>query len=299
MYNKNRKNNRKTPAGLAPYMRRRSAVRARAKRRRLLRLTIFSIVFLAVGLATVLLIGTLSASAPAEPSESPVVSASISPTPSESENVTAVVGTGQTELDKAREAAALVELINFAHRYTDTPDNLVELADVLGDLVELNSGAVYADAEVAAAAKEMFEAAKEKGITTFVINSAYRSPELQAELFNNRLSQDPDYGSDPYTNPVKVVPADCSEHCAGLALDILSVDHNYGSDTFADTTEGKWLAENAYKYGFILRYPEDKQTVTGVVYEPWHYRYVGVEVAGAIYESGLCLEEYLASLDLV
>lgn len=77
-----------------------------------------------------------------------------------------------------------------------------------------------------------------------------------------------------------------------------TIDHNYGSDTFADTTEGKWLAENAYKYGFILRYPEDKQSVTGVVYEPWHFRYVGVDVAKSVYDSGLCLEEYLGSLGL-
>jgi D-alanyl-D-alanine carboxypeptidase len=288
---------KKIPAGLRPNMRRRQAIKTRARQRRAFRITLSFIVLIILVTVAAALLGVFSGPAPAaEPTNSVVNSPS--PSPSESENVIPAFGETETEDEKAKEAAASVVLINFAHRYTETPKNLVKLSGVLGDLVELNTDVVYADADVANAAKKMFEAAKEDDISTFVINSAYRTPELQTELFNNRLAQDPDYGNDPYTSPVKVVPADCSEHCAGLALDILSVDHNYGSATFADTTEWKWLSENAYKYGFILRYPEDKQNITGVIYEPWHFRYVGVDVAKAVYDSGLCLEEYLTSLGL-
>ena len=73
----------------------------------------------------------------------------------------------------------------------------------------------------------------------------------------------------------------------GLAFDI-----NYADYRFKNTSEAKWLAANAYKYGFILRYPEGKESITGYMYEPWHYRYVGVESAKKIFDSGLTLEEY-------
>lgn len=79
-----------------------------------------------------------------------------------------------------------------------------------------------------------------------------------------------------------------SEHQAGLAADITSSDSSY-----ADTDEGRWLAENCYKYGLIIRYPENKTDITGYIYEPWHVRYVGKSTAKLIYDSGLCLEEFL------
>ena len=81
-----------------------------------------------------------------------------------------------------------------------------------------------------------------------------------------------------------------SEHQLGLAVDISM------EDTATQTTSDmwQWLMKNSYKYGFILRYPEDKTNITGISYEPWHYRYVGREAAEEIYRSGLCLEEYLS-----
>ena len=79
-----------------------------------------------------------------------------------------------------------------------------------------------------------------------------------------------------------------SEHQTGLAFDIINTDPSFDS-----TPEGKWLAANCYKYGFIIRYPKGKENITGFVYEPWHIRYLGVEIATSVYDSGLCLEEYL------
>ena len=87
-----------------------------------------------------------------------------------------------------------------------------------------------------------------------------------------------------------------SEHHTGLAADIVTPTHQTLDPEFADTDAGKWLQENAAEYGFILRYPEDKQDITEIIYESWHYRYVGVDHAMAIKENGLCLEEYLEIL---
>ena len=79
-----------------------------------------------------------------------------------------------------------------------------------------------------------------------------------------------------------------SEHQTGLAMDVGWIDDSYG-----DTPSGKWLAANCYKYGFIIRYPKNKESITGYKYEPWHIRYLGTDIAKDVYDSGLCLEEYL------
>ena len=86
----------------------------------------------------------------------------------------------------------------------------------------------------------------------------------------------------------KIAPAGCSESNSGLAVDIVSA-----SNDFENTKEFQWLQDNAYKYGFVLRYPKDKEDITGVDYQPWHWRYVGEYAAGKMHEQNLCLEEYL------
>ena len=89
-----------------------------------------------------------------------------------------------------------------------------------------------------------------------------------------------------------------SEHQAGLAVDIVDSSHQILDATQQDTPVQQWLMENSWKYGFILRYPNDKSSLTGIIYEPWHYRYVGIEAAAEIYEREICLEEYLERLEL-
>ena len=84
-----------------------------------------------------------------------------------------------------------------------------------------------------------------------------------------------------------------SEHQLGLALDIVDVANQVLDERQENTEVQKWLMKNSWKYGFILRYPTDKSDITGISYEPWHYRYVGKEAAKEIYEAGICLEEYL------
>ena len=124
----------------------------------------------------------------------------------------------------------------------------------------------------------MWNDANEQGLV-LLVNSSYRTFEEQQEQYD--MSND-DYASRP----------GFSEHQTGLALDIVS-DGVQGNE-FENTDEFKWLQENAHKYGFILRYPKDKEYITGYNYESWHYRYVGEELATKVKESGLTYDEYYA-----
>jgi len=187
-----------------------------------------------------------------------------------------------------------IVLVNWENPIQGEPGDLVPVAEVCDiRYVDLLRGDLLIGREAGLAANRMFQAASEEGVGRFLINSAYRTVEAQEKIWNARIEKNPDYGQDPYVSPVKAMPGNMSEHATGLALDILSATHNRADDSFGDTEEAIWLAKNAHKFGFIQRYPEDKENVTGVIYEPWHYRYVGVGAATEIYEKGLCLEEYL------
>ncbi|MEA5003194.1 MAG: M15 family metallopeptidase [Christensenella sp.] len=197
--------------------------------------------------------------------------------------------------DGSKEDGYLV-LVNWDRPITsERPNHLVALSDVLSDAVTLEDSDGYINKTAGEAAHQMFLAAQNEGVGRYVINGAYRSVAYQSQLWQAQLKENPAYGREPFTNPVRAMPGNASEHSTGLAIDILSVDHDTADDEYGNTHEGKWLSENAWKFGFILRYPEDKEQITGVVYEPWHYRYVGKQAAKEIYESGLCLEEYLRS----
>ncbi len=191
-------------------------------------------------------------------------------------------------------AEGLLILVNWDNPVPyDRPDNLVMLSEVFGDEVICVNTDGSINAEAGAMAKEMFLAAQAEGIGKYELSSAYRSIVYQDTLWQARIAEDTDYGSNPYENPVKVMPGKMSEHTTGLALDILAESYESSDEGYADTPEGIWLAENACKFGFILRYPKDKENITGVIFEPWHYRYVGKEAAREIFKRSICLEEYL------
>lgn len=139
----------------------------------------------------------------------------------------------------------------------------------------------------------MYDAALKDGITLTPV-SGYRSVERQKQNFENRIEQYMNDGLDKKEATIEaakiIMLPGSSEHNAGLAMDICSL-----SESFEDTEEFEWLSENAPSYGFILRYPKDeiRQKITGVVYEPWHYRFVGVDAAKEITQRGITLEEYL------
>lgn len=138
------------------------------------------------------------------------------------------------------------------------------------------------NAEAEDAFYKMQAEAHDLGLTLY-ISSGYRSYDYQAGLYQRYVDRSGKAEADRYS-----ARPGHSEHQTGLAFDLNTI-----SDEFKDTDEGKWVAENCHKYGFIIRYPEDKESVTGYMYEPWHIRYLGRETATAVYESGLCLEEYL------
>lgn len=130
-----------------------------------------------------------------------------------------------------------------------------------------------------------------------VICSSYRAQETQERLCNNKVNKLITQGysnEDAALEAGKVVAfPGTSEHQLGLAVDIVDInDQNLGENQ-EKTAVQKWLMENCWRYGFILRYPNDKSEITGIIYEPWHYRYVGQEVAKEINELGICLEELL------
>ncbi|MCQ2418630.1 MAG: M15 family metallopeptidase [Clostridia bacterium] len=140
--------------------------------------------------------------------------------------------------------------------------------------------------------QKMFDDARDLGYSP-LINESFRSHERQQEIMDAHIAS---YESSGYSHEDAVASAETevaipgtSEHELGLALDITTVGD------IDPTSLWSWLAENSWKYGFILRYPEEKTDITGITYEPWHFRYVGKKAAEEIYSSGVCLEEYLTN----
>lgn len=152
------------------------------------------------------------------------------------------------------------------------------------------------DKRAAPAMREMIQAAKEDGVE-LMLCSAYRSVEKQQQLFDRSqqaymaqgMSEEEAYAK----TAIETAIPGTSEHQTGLAADIVTPTYQMLDAGFADTPAGQWLSEHAAEYGFVLRYPQDKQEVTGIIYESWHYRFVGKTHAKLMKESGLCLEEYL------
>ena len=122
-----------------------------------------------------------------------------------------------------------------------------------------------------------------------VATSAYRSYEYQDKLYNYYIETK----GKEYADLCSARPGH-SEHQTGLSIDVMGSNNDY--DLFEESKEFTWMKENAHKFGFILRYPKGKEQTTGFKYEPWHYRYVGTEVATIIYQNNLTLEEYYKTL---
>ena len=157
------------------------------------------------------------------------------------------------------------------------------------ELTELSNGQKV-DSRIYPYLQEMFDAAREEGVYP-IVREGYRIAEEQQEILEDRIQTyiNQGYSRSRAERTAKewVALPGTSEHQLGIAVDI-----NADKSMCSNEEVYAWLAENAYKYGFILRYPLGKQEITGTSYEPWHYRYVGEEAALEIYEQGICLEEY-------
>lgn len=155
----------------------------------------------------------------------------------------------------------------------------------------IEGSSITADSRITEKYRQMYEAAK-KDDCILTPYSGYHSYSLQESSYTRKvnfyLNQGLSQEEAESKAGISVLPAGCSEHNAGLAVDIVSA-----SEDFAKAKEYQWLSDHAHEYGFILRYPADKVKITGVDYEPWHWRYVGEEAAKKMKEKNKCLEEYL------
>lgn len=188
-----------------------------------------------------------------------------------------------------KDAASVAVLVN---KQNELPADYVP-----PDLVEVNVPFTFKEKaekrmmrqEPAGKLEELFTAAKQNNIILYGV-SGYRSYQTQKSLFAYFTKRD---GSEEKANQISARPGE-SEHQTGLAMDVSSQSVNFGLvENFGDTKEYAWLKDNAHKYGFVVRYPKGKETITEYSYEPWHIRYVGKDLATKLYEEKLTYEEYL------
>lgn len=184
-------------------------------------------------------------------------------------------------------AAGILILVNKTHPIDRDykPDDLVKIKYYAADRSEAGR---YMRAEAADAFHQLVEKAAAEGVE-LKMTTAYRSYDFQKTLFDNYVKREGEAAANRYS----ARPGQ-SEHQTGLSVDVSSPSVGYQlTGKYANTTEGKWLAEHAHEFGFIIRFPQGKEDITGYLYEPWHIRYVGKTTAKEIYESGVTLEEYL------
>lgn len=167
------------------------------------------------------------------------------------------------------------------------------------DFIKESRESMRCDERILPQLSRMMQAAKEDGVT-LIIRSPYRNDARQENLFNNKvkayMKNKMSYLESFRKSAQAVNIPGSSEHQIGLALDFVTESYTKLEQPFADTDAGKWLAQNSYRYGFILRYPKGKEDITGIEYEPWHFRYVDVPAATYIYENDLTLEEFVQLL---
>ena len=219
-------------------------------------------------------------------------------TVSSAENTAAPANALGLTADEARAMLAdpLMVLVNHTSKMPD---------DYTFDTKECGSAtAVNKTLQTAAcdAFLEMQKAAAADGVTVWM-QSGYRSVKYQTSLYERKTKYYLDKGYDNATAKEKaaavVNPPGYSEHNCGLAADLNSPEHTGLDEGFEKTAAFRWLCEHAGDYGFILRYPKDAEDKTEIIYEPWHWRYVGVENAAKINASGLCFEEYIETLQSI
>lgn len=193
----------------------------------------------------------------------------------------------ETELFIVSNPESIEVYVNKNRRLPEgyTPDDLVE-----PDILHLSPGGDdrrLLREEAASALEDLFQASDEKGLNLVAV-SGYRSNQRQTTIYQSSVANN----GQEYADQFSARPG-TSEHETGLAIDVsTSVIAFALEDAFQQTEEGSWLEDHAHHYGFIIRYPEGKEEITGYAYEPWHLRYVGEELADHLYHESLTLEEY-------
>lgn len=198
----------------------------------------------------------------------------------------------ENELDNKIESNLSDWNLLLVNRNNEIPDNYIVEVSVIENNHKV-------DVRIVEPLNAMLQEAKRQGLNP-IICSGYRTHEYQKYLFNRKVNQYRNLGysyekSYDLASKWVAIPG-TSEHETGLSLDIVSKSYQVLDQKQETTKEQNWLKENSYKYGFVLRYPKDKQDITMINYEPWHYRYVGIENAIYMKENNLCLEEFIQYL---
>lgn len=193
----------------------------------------------------------------------------------------------ENSIEVAAEPESITVLVNKQYKLPDNykPTDLVypDVPFIFSEKIEKR----MLRSTAAKALEDMFAGAKADGVHLAGV-SAFRSQSTQTTLFNNYVKRDGEAKARTYS----AVPGH-SEHQTGLAIDISGRDGKCAAEScFAGTPEAIWLAKHAPEYGFIIRFPEGKESITGYKYEPWHLRYVGMDIAASVHEQGITLEEY-------
>ncbi len=191
-----------------------------------------------------------------------------------------------------QETETLLENIHGEYGRLVNREYLLDEAYIPEDLVDIkvrktSSSSIKMRQVASDALEEMFQEAKEEGVTLYA-HSGYRSYKTQNTMYYNRLEKNKgkDDGAVAYPGS--------SDHQTGLGIDVISkawIGKRFNAD-FAKTKEAQWMAENCWRYGFIIRYPEGKEEITKIIYEPWHLRYVGIEMAQYLTVHQFTLEEF-------
>ena len=288
----------------APHPHRRRLTRAEVRRRRrsrVIRRVAGLTVMLCVAAGGVSFLLTRRAVAPSASAASAISMPAQSiadPTVSSAENTAAPANALGLTADEARAMLAdpLMVLVNHTSKM---PDDYTFDTKECGSATAVNKTlqTVACDAFLS-----MQKAAAADGVTVWM-QSGYRSVKYQTSLYERKTKYYLDKGYDNATAREKaaavVNPPGYSEHNCGLAADLNSPEHTGLDEGFEKTAAFRWLCEHAGDYGFILRYPKDAEDKTEIIYEPWHWRYVGVENAAKINASGLCFEEYIETLQSI
>ncbi len=288
----------------APHPHRRRLTRAEVRRRRrnrAIRRVAGLTVMLCVAVGGVSFLLTRRAVVPSASAASSISMPAQSiadPTVSSAENTAAPANALGLTADEARAMLAdpLMVLVNHTSKM---PDDYTFDTKECGSATAVNKTlqTVACDAFLS-----MQKAAAADGVTVWM-QSGYRSVKYQTSLYERKTKYYLDKGCDNATAREKaaavVNPPGYSEHNCGLAADLNSPEHTGLDEGFEKTAAFRWLCEHAGDYGFILRYPKDAEDKTEIIYEPWHWRYVGVENAAKINASGLCFEDYIETLQSI
>ncbi len=221
---------------------------------------------------------------PVEPAETPNIDVSETPEPTPTPTPTPTPEPTPTPTPEPYADKPEIDISSWEYLLVNSENNIGEYVP---ELTSLEGGQNF-DSRAVDALQSFIDAARAEGLSVY-LSSSYRSYSEQSYLYNRKVEQ---YG-DPAVAATIVAPPGTSEHQSGLCADITDIYYATKDRSLENTALFKWMYAHCHEYGFILRYPDGKQDITGIIYEPWHFRYVGTEAAEYIMQNDLTFEEFV------